>query len=715
MSDTELNKVSFDEFPIPDYDQWVAEVDKALKGAPFGKKMFTPTYEGITLEPIYTPRRNQEAIATSVFPGSGDFGRGTKASGYIAVAWGIAQYVEDSLPEKGNETALEEIKKGCTVYNIHLDEATRWMTDVVEDAEVGKGGVSISTLYDVETLMKGFDHIQHPLYIEAGSNAAPILSVIVAHLNRQGVNLADVRGTVGADPIGEWVKAGSLPLSLDTSLDAMAHTVAWTRQHMPHMRTILVSGDPYHNGGANDVQEIAYAFSTAIYYIRELKRRGLSVDDIADSIQFAFSLGANFFMEISKLRSIRLLWSQILEALGASESHRKAYIHGRTSLFTKTMYDPYVNMLRDTTQAFSGVVGGLDSLEVSPFDVPIRKSDVFSRRIARNIQVMMSTEFELRQPVDPAGGSWYIETLSLELCDAIWKEFQVVEGKGGIVPCLTSGYVQEQVRQILQARFTSLESRKDVAVGNNMYANMTETRLESNPEDQGALQLTRMASIKHSESMRDGDKACALVGQLMEGSNEAGQLMELLIACANEQVTLRDMRKALEHTDVEMQTIERIDTHRWTENFEKLRIRTENYKAETGDNVRVMLANMGPIPQHKPRADFSRGFMEVGAFEVIGNDGFETPEEAAAEAITTNPDVVVICSTDATYPEIVPILAKIIKAANANITVLLAGAPPKDLVETYKEAGVDDFIHVKANCYQLLRSLQDKKGMPDYE
>ena len=379
--------------------------------------MFTKTYEGITLQPIYTPALHQEKIPKGVYPGAGEFLRGTKASGYIKDSWGVSQYVDESLPKDANHASLYEIVKGGTIHNIRLDEATRHDQDVQVGASVGVGGTSLYTMADCSQLIERFNLKENPLYIETGASAAILLGMLSATVKASKKQTSDLKGLVGADPIGVWAKDGALHMSLDTAFDEMAHAVVWAKEQAPELKTVLVSGDVYANGGANDVQEVAYALATAVCYVRQLAQRNIDIHTIAKSMMFTFSLGANFFMEIAKLRALRVLWARIMEAFGAGESDRAVHVHGRTSAFTKTVYDPYVNLLRNTTQAFSGVVGGLNSLEVSPFDQPIRKSDEFSRRIARNIQVMLQTEFELRQPVDPVGGSWYVETLAAELCE----------------------------------------------------------------------------------------------------------------------------------------------------------------------------------------------------------------------------------------------------------------------------------------------------------
>ena len=697
--------VPLDEFTPPTDEEWKAACEALLKGAPFEKKMFTKTYEGITFDPMYTRKHTEEILPKSVMPGMGDYLRGVDAAGYIGRPWGIAQACDETLPSENNELLRHENDKGSTIYHIVLDSASRAGIDARQAEKVGDLGTSVTTVEDMHTMLAGLDLAKFPLYIYAGANAVPLLSLVAAARRAAGEDVGKLHGIIGADPIGAFVTDGKLPASLDAHYDSLAAAARWATAHAPRVRTVFVRSDVYSSGGANDVQEVAACLATAAAYLRALCERGLTIDEAAAQIAFGFSMGANFFLQIAKLRAVRPIWAQIVKAFGGSAESQKMHIHARPALFFKTIYDPYVNMLRNTTEIFSGVVGGIDSFESAPFDEPIRKGDEFSRRIARNIQIMLQEEFGLLQPIDPAGGSWAVETLTRQMKEKIWAQFQEIEKQGGIVAALRSGSVQEGIAKVLESRFKSADLRKDRIVGNNMYPNMTETLLDPRPEDTAALKEQRTKDIEAYLSDIDTvHRDEALAAFKADGALDHG--IEAALAGA----TIAELMAAVTEGKGAEQ-IAAIAPHRWSERFETLRRRTEDYKAEKNDNVKIFLANMGPIPQHKARADFTTGFLQVGAFEVLTNDGFKTVEEAADAARASGADAVVICSTDATYPEIVPALAPKLHEVLPNARVFLAGAAPKDLLETYKEAGIDEYISVRANCYEVLESLQKKKGM----
>ena len=697
--------VPLDEFTPPTDEEWKAACEALLKGAPFEKKMFTKTYEGITFDPMYTRKHTEDILPKGVMPGMGDYLRGVDAAGYIGKPWGIAQACDETLPAENNELLRHEHDKGATIYHIVLDTASRTGVDARQAETVGDTGTSVTTVEDMHVLLTGLDLAKFPLYVYAGANAVPLLALVAAARRASGEDMAEVRGIVGADPIGALAADGKLPASLDAHYDSLAAAARWATVNAPHLRTVFVRSDVYSNGGANDVQEVASVLATATAYLRALCERGLTIDEAASQIAFAFSMGANFFLQIAKLRAVRPLWAQIVGAFGGSAEAQKMRIHARPALFFKTIYDPYVNMLRNTTEIFSGVVGGIDSFESAPFDEPIRKGDEFSRRIARNVQIMLQEEFGLLQPIDPAGGSWAVETLTRQMKEKIWAEFQRIEKEGGIIAALRAGSLQESVAAVLAARLKNADLRRDRIVGNNMYPNMTETLLETRAEDTAALKAQRTADIDAYLSDIDVKHLGEALASLRQ-AHSVDHAVEAALAGA----TIAELMTAVTEGNG-AETVTAIAPHRWSERFEALRQRTEEYKAEKNDNVKIFLANMGPIPQHKARADFTTGFLQVGAFEVLGNDGFKTVEEAADAARASGADAVVICSTDATYPEIVPALAPKLHEVLPKARVFLAGAAPKDLLETYKEAGIDEYISVRANCYEILESLQKQKGM----
>ena len=697
---TNFPDVPLDEFTPPTYDEWKEACIELLKGAPFEKKMYTKTYEGITFEPMYFRAATEDILPKKNFPGMGDYLRGATSNVYVNSPWGIAQACDETLPEENNELLKHEIDKGSTIYNIKLDCATRRGVDARNCEHVGKGGVSLTTLEDVEKLLNGLALDKYPLYVYAGQSSLPIMALIVAAVKKNGGDVSKLRGFIGANPIAELVADGKLNQSLDKIFDEMATVAKWAVKNAPELKTVMVNSDVFSNGGANDIQELAYTLSTAVAYIRALLERGLTIDEAAEQIMFGFSVGSNFFMQVAKLRAIRPIWAEVIKAFGGSEKVQHIHVHARPAYFFKTVYDPYVNMLRNTTEIFSAVVGGLDSFENPPFDEAIRKGDEFSRRIARNVQIILQEEFGLLQPIDPAGGSWAVETLTKQIKEKVWEEFQKIEGMGGIVAALKEGYPQDEIQKVLEARLKALDTRKDRIVGSNMYANMVEERLDPRPEDFAENKKVRTQAIENYLGKINAKDALGKV----DANN-----FETVINAAAAGATIAELKDALGKGDSD--EVKTIGVHRWSEKFEQLRETTEKFKAEKNDNVKIFLANMGPIPQHKARADFSTGFLQVGAFDVLTNNGFETVDDAAKAAKESGADAVVICSTDATYPEIVPALAPKLHEALPNATVYLAGTAPAELVETYKNAGIDDYINIRSNCYQTLIALQKKKGM----
>lgn len=699
----------FSEFPYPTYEEWRQAAEKTLKGAPFEKRLVTKTYEGIDLQPLY----RQEDVADLPFidslPGFPPYVRSANVSGYRVSSWEVAQELPYGTPEEFNEATRLCLQRGQTAVTLVLDQASLSGVDAdqAQAGEVGIMGTSISTLGDLAKALEGIDLDQTPVFVQAGAVAFPFAAALVAVARQQGASATKLRGCVGMDPLSTLAHRGTLARSLERTYDMMAQLTAWARERAPHLRTIAVQGQPYHDGGGSAVQELAFVIATAVEYVREMLARGLSIDDVAPRMLFSFSIGSNFFMEIAKLRAARLVWAKVARAFGGNDESQKLIMHVRTSAYNKTVYDPYVNMLRTTTEAFAGVLGGSNSMHVAAFDEIKQPPDEFSRRIARNTHIILDQECNLSKVIDPAGGSWYVESLTDSLAKESWKLFQEVERRGGMFKALQAGFPQQEVAKIADQRAKSIATRKDIFVGTNMYANLKEKPLEDRQVDAAAIQRERAAQVEQYRSGVDEAKRQAALEKLAATRN---YLFEATVEAVLAGVTLGELTGILRAGDADRPAVEPVRIHRATEMFESLRAASDAYLARTGTRPRVFLANMGPVAQHKARADFATGFMEVGGFEVMTNLGFPNVDEAARAAIESGAPVVVICSTDDTYPELVPPLTSQIKAARPDTVVVLAGYPA-DQIEAHKQAGVDEFIHVRANCYEVLRTLQQKIGV----
>lgn len=704
----------FDEFKKPSKEEWKEEATAALKGAPFDKVMYTKTYEGLTIEPIYMAEDIEGLPHLKSKPGFQPFVRSTRPNGYIKAPWKINQELTLAFPQTFNEEARFDIARGQTGLNIVLDHPTRSGQSPANASEedVGHDGVSLETLHDVSTIFQGIDLKTVPVQCFTGAISLPMLAMLSVAMqdNEAGVNhLHWVDGCVGSDPLAVLATEGKLPVSLKMAYDSMHQATAWAAKKAPKLQTIFVQGHPYHNAGAASTEEVAFALATAAEYLREMIQRGLSIDQVAPRIRFGFSLGSIFFMEIAKLRAARILWAQIVAAFGGNEDAQKMTIHGRTSAYNKTVFDPYVNMLRVTSEGFSGAVGGVDSMHLSPFDEPIRTPDRFSRRIARNVQVMLQEESRFTMPIDLGGGAYSIEKLTHEFGQSAWKIFQEIEKNGGMSAAIMAGLPQKMAAATAAKRAKAVETRSDVILGTNMYANLVEKKIEVPLVDRKALKQTRVDDVaQHAHINQDYTLGFDLTNIEKGFSSPVGASVELAIDAVDKGATLSQLFEVLSSFDSERPTAEPLKIARLAEAFEHLRQDVETRFAEKGEKLRLFLANMGPIPQHKPRADFARGFFEVAGFEVIGNEGFATAEEAADAALASGAPVVVICSTDATYPDYVPTVAKRIKAAKPDTTVIVAGKQPPEVTETFNAAGVDDYIHVRANCYEINKKLQEK-------
>ena len=700
-------------FPAHDYATWRKAAEETLKGVPFEKRLVSRTWEGIDLQPIHQAKDAQDLPHMGSLPGFAPFVRGIHPAGHRGMPWWICQEFAAGTPKEFNATARHGIARGQTALNLVLDVATRLGLDPdqAKPGDVAACGVSLFSARDLTTALDGIDLAKTPIFIQAGVSTLPILAMLVAHLRKKNLFPRVLRGGFEMDPLGELARDGSLPVSLETAWRDMALLTRWAAKESPCFQTLSVQTRVWHEAGAHAAQELAFALATGTQYLREMQARGLDANDVAPRLRFSMSVGSQFFMELAKFRAARLLWAQVVRAFGGNDEAQKLAIHARTSLWNKTVQDPYVNMLRATTEACSGLLGGCDSLHVGAFDEPIRPPDEFSERVARNTQILLLGECHFDQVTDPAGGSWFVESLTDGLARKAWELFQEIEKQGGMAKAILAGWPQAQVEATAKARLDAVSKRRDTIVGTNQYANPAEKPLTSTLPDYAALQRTRAKQAVDYRASSDHQIETTALDRLVKILDAGpGEVVEAAIAALERGATLGEISRALRTNDGAKPSAPAIRARRAAEPFERLRAAAESFRKDHDHLPRVFLANMGPPAQHKLRADFAGSFFAAGGFEVVTNRGFPSAADAAKAAAASGAGTVVICSTDETYPELVPALATALKQANPKVVVVLAGLPQEHL-ETFRKAGVDEFIHLRADCAATLAALQHRLGL----
>lgn len=698
------------DFPVPSFEEWKQQVEKDLKGESFDKKLLTKTYEEITLQPIYTSQDLKDLPHLNNYPGFENYLRGNNAAGFNGKEWEISQEYTQALPEDLNEALRYDLQRGLNSINIVLDNPTMLGLDADQSraGEVGKDGLSISGVRKMQVLFKDIDLTNQPINISGGFSALPIILLFTAYANETRTSLMNIKGSITSDPYEYLLLKGELPFSLKQIFDEMKLATELMIKSNSALKTIGVSGLAFNNSGSNAVQELAFTLATAVDYLNEMIDRGLKADDVAKRIKFTLGVGSFYFMEVAKLRAARMLWNKILEAYEVKEENRKMFIHCKTTEFNQTYFDPYVNMLRTTTEAFSAIVGGADSIHTNPFDESFNHSDNFSRRIARNTQIILKEESHLDQVIDPAGGSFFVEILTDDIAKASWKLFQTIEDKGGMLKSIQSGFVQEEINKVAEAKKKDFAKRKSVLVGTNMYANPKEEMMEIREIDFNAIYKKRVEYIQKYRITGDNLKHSGILEKLQKITDtKSYEMIDFAIDAYLDGASLGEISRSIRASADEGISVKPLRQFRLAEMFEELKIASENYKKKTGSKPKIFLATMGPLKQFKARADFSRAFFEVGGFEIVYPNGFVTTDEAVKAAIDSKAQAVVICSTDDTYPELVQPIVKGIKEKSKDVTVILAGYP-KDQIEDHKNSGVDDFIYLGADAHQILSSLLKK-------
>ena len=704
---SEENKRFFEEFDFPNYDDWKNAAITALKGAPFDKVMFTDTYEGIKLKPIYNKEDIKSVSHTlQEFPGFYPFNRGANVSGNKTNAFEISQNIPYPFADDFNSALKYDLTRGQNSIRLCVDKATAIHEDFISDDLSGLD-VCIANLDDMQKALKDIDLSAFPINLSAGTGALPAFTALISSMD----NIEELKGTLNFDFITEFAKEGLISNDLSRFIEEMYAVTKWSSENSPEFKTIGISGYEWHNAGANAVQEISVSISLGVFYLRQLLEKGMSINEIAPRFSFSLAIGINFFMEISKFRAFRIIWSRIIKEFGGNEESQKVHIHAVTSERELTKLDPYVNLLRATSQVFSAVTGNCDSITVNHFDKEYGLPGEFSRRISRNAQNVIKYESHLDDTIDPAGGSYYIESLTGEIIKTAWNEFLEIENGGGIVEAIKSGSVQTKIERNFNKRLENISLRKDVIVGVNKYANINERPVETTIDVDFNKLNQYVENYDTYISNRDNDKIDSLLDVFeVKFKEDSASAINTAILALKAGASLGELYNSIPYDIIENIEVKPIYLRRSSEVFEEMREFVNLYIEENGKNPSIDFVCFGVLRDWKARADFSNDFFSVGGFANTIHDNLNTADEAMAKIDFSQKRIIVVCSTDDKYAEFLVEFAKSVKSANAENYIILAGYP-KEMIETYKQAGVDMFIHVKANIVECLREVFEIAGL----
>jgi methylmalonyl-CoA mutase len=566
----EIKKTQFPDpcadFPPPAFEEWLALA---------GKNLAATTYENSMVQPLYRKEDIENIPFLDNMPGFPPYVRGTRIDGCLKKSWEICQEIDCASAAVFNRELRNNLERGQTAVNLVLDEIAQMGMDAdrICPDEAGDNGVSISTYEDFAAALAGVDLESHPLFVEAGLVGLEILMMLAVFCDRQGINPLTLRGGIESDPLALLLVAGRLPIPMKSAFDRLALAVRFSQHFSPGVKTIGVKGSIFSDAGADPTGELAFSLAAAVEYIDRMMERGLVIDEIAPAIRFTFGIGSFFFLEIARLRAARILWSNIIAAYGGNEESRKMTIHARTSFYNQTRSAAHVNILRAATAAFSAALAGVDSLHTSAFDEAGGKTDSFSRRIARNIQLILKEEAHLDRLIDPAGGSYFVEKLTHETAQKTWSLFQEIQGKGGMLKAAQQGFPQAEIEKAAKKREQEMSAGKRIIVGVNVYtAGSAEDLTPTTPDkkERGEFYRNRAEYLEKYRAARDKAKHRALLGQiphLMKRGQE--NMIREAAQCFPAGVTLGEFFQTARIETGEILLIDPLRIHRAAEIFEK--------------------------------------------------------------------------------------------------------------------------------------------------
>ncbi|WP_114966718.1 methylmalonyl-CoA mutase [Alkalilacustris brevis] len=673
------------------------------------------TLEGIKVRPLYTEADLEGLAHLGGLPGVAPYTRGPRATMYAGRPWTIRQYAGFSTAEESNAFYRKALAAGQQGVSVAFDLATHRGYDSDHprvEGDVGKAGVAIDSVEDMKILFDGIPLDQVSVSMTMNGAVIPVLANFIVTGEEQGVDRAKLSGTIQNDVLKEFMVRNTYVYPPEPSMRIVADIIEYTAGEMPKFNSISISGYHMQEAGANLVQELAFTLADGREYVRAAIARGMDVDRFAPRLSFFFAIGMNFFMEAAKLRAARLLWARIMEEF-APQDPRSSMLrtHCQTSGVSLTEQDPYNNVIRTAYEALSAVLGGTQSLHTNALDEAIALPTEFSARIARNTQLILQEETGVTNVVDPLAGSYYVESLTAELAEKAWALIEEVEGMGGMTKAVASGMPKLRIEETAARRQAMIDRGAQVIVGVNKYRKESEDPIDILDIDNDKVRAGQIARLARVRAERDDAGCEATLAELSRRAAEGGNLLEAAVEAARARATVGEISMAMEKVfgrhRAEVKTLAGVygAAYEGDDDFTAIQAEVEAFAEAEGRRPRMLVVKMGQDGHDRGAKVIATAFADIG-FDVDVGPLFQTPDEAAQDAVDNDVHVVGISSQAAGHRTLAPRLIEALKAQGAgDILVICGGVIPQQDYQFLKDAGVKAIFGPGTNIPAAARDI----------
>ena len=676
---------------------WQRLAEKELRGKSVEELDWT-TLEGIKVKPVYSEEDLKEIEHLGNLPGFEPYVRGVKATMYAGRPWTIRQYAGYSTAEESNAFYKRGLAAGQQGVSVAFDLATHRGYDSDHErviGDVGKAGVAIDSVEDMKILFDGIPLNEISVSMTMNGAVIPVLANFIVAGEEQGHKKSDLSGTIQNDILKEFMVRNTYIYPPEPSMRIVADIIEYTSSEMPKFNSISISGYHMQEAGASLVQELAYTLADGKEYAKKAIEKGLDIDAFAGRLSFFFAIGMNFFMEAAKLRAARLLWHRIMTDLGAKNPRSKMLrTHCQTSGVSLQEQDPYNNVIRTAYEAMSAVLGGTQSLHTNALDEAMALPTDFSARIARNTQLILQEETGVSNVVDPLAGSYYVEKLTADLADAAWRLIEEVDEMGGMTKAVAAGMPKLRIEETAAKRQADIDRGDQVIVGVNKYRLTQEDELDIRDIDNDAVRAAQVKRLENIKKERDEKKCSAALLNLEKAAEGGDNLLEAAVEASRARATVGEISMAMEKVfgrhRAEVKTLAGVygAAYEGDEDFIAIQHELEKFTKDEGRRPRMLVVKMGQDGHDRGAKVIATAFADIG-FDVDVGPLFQTPEEAAQDAIDNDVHVIGISSQAAGHKTLAPKLIEALKSRDAgDILVICGGVIPQQDYEFLYEKGV---------------------------